>query len=142
MAITVYAVELNCLPSHPCHIVLPRQNLLGTYGDQDYQEEPGEWPAIFVCLRHGHWFVRSGDNRQRISRALGLDRPILPVWRIGIRCARGQCGRLRMMYTGNALGSSAVQKGLLRWPLEISCDGHHLLKLDEKHIEVIEELAF
>ena len=100
-AVLDWAVCLGCSdagPEHECCILLPHQSPLGTVEDQRYQPTD-EWPATFLCLRHGHMCVRSAESvRLQIETLAPTGRPLL--WRVVCRCGRESCERMHIIYIG------------------------------------------
>ena len=127
-----YAIRLDCCadenPHNPLHIVLPHRSLLGTFEHPQYQLS-GEWPATFLCLRHGQSFVCSEANFHLEGQTPGLDQP--PVWRIECICARGDCQKSRTIYVGRMSTWEDIVSVLRRANPNVLCGAGHSLEWRE-----------
>jgi len=125
----VHSVCLGCSDSslaRQCCVVLPRQSLLGTYEGPNYRAEPGAWPAMFVCLRHKHWCMRSEGSLRHHSQTMALDRSVPPMWRVVLQCAKETCGRWHQLYIGNVRDWDEILRALVELQLCVPCDSHTL----------------
>ena len=110
----------------PCNVPLPRRSPLGIYEGLRYRTT-GEWPATFVCLRHGHTFACSPDNVHVEVEMRGLGQPVSPLWKIESRCAHEDCGRLHTFYTGRMPDWAAIVERIVKIQPHVACGDHGLL---------------
>jgi hypothetical protein len=126
---TVCSVILDCPesnPSDPCRIPLPLQ--IPIRRCEDLQSLPmGTWPAIFLCLRHGHACVRWPHNVHLEHEALALGQRIPSLWRIECVCAHESCGRRHAIYTARARELARILELIAIYAPEVACDGHALV---------------
>jgi hypothetical protein len=132
-----FAACLGCYdvsPERRCSVLLPRQSPLGTTVDQRYQPTD-EWPASFLCLRHGHTSVRSVDSIQLEAEMLGQEgRPLL--WRIVCRCGHENCGRLHVFYVHRMPDWPTITRLIMKINPSVPCgDGSHSLVWRENSME-------
>jgi hypothetical protein len=124
-----FSVVLGCPhpeDKSPCYIPLPRQSLLGTFEGQHCLPK-GEWPATFLCLRHGRAFVCFPDSIHLEIDIRLPGQPVSSLWRIECECAHENCGKLHSIYTaGEKDWPTIVRRILRRNPLVPCCD-HKLL---------------
>jgi hypothetical protein len=122
-----YAVRLDCCadenPRDPKHIVLPYQSLLGIF-EYPRRQLSDEWPATFLCLRHGRSFVCSEANFRLEAKTPVQDRP--SVWRIQCVCAQEGCGVHRTIYSPREREWANVLKLIAMHDPKVDCNGHNL----------------
>jgi hypothetical protein len=132
-----FGVSLGCYdisPDRRCNVLLPHQSPLGISEDQRYQPTD-EWPARFLCLRHGHTSVRHPDNIQLEAAALDPEEPPL-LWRIVCKCARENCGRGHVLYVHRMPNLPTIKRRILKINPFVPCgDGSHNLVWREDWME-------
>lgn len=123
-----YGVCLGCSdagPERQCCILLPHQSPLGIFEHPNCQPS-GEWPVMFLCLRHAHWCMRSVDNIHPEIEMLVQGQSVPPLWRIQCRCAQERCGRWHTIYVGKDSDWNRILRKLLEKQPRIPCESHVL----------------
>ena len=122
-----YAVRLDCCaqqyPANPRHIVLPHRSLLGTF-EYPLCQPSGEWPATFLCLRHGQSFVCSDSIFRLEAETPVQGQP--PLWRVQALCKHEGCEKMRTIFVGLQPDALAVRTKILKLLPVVPCDGHSL----------------
>lgn len=128
----VYCIKTGCpaVDDQYCYIPLPLQSPLGIYADQQYQPT-GEWPATFLCLRHGRVSVDWPDSIHLETEPRFPGQPVPPLWRIECECAHQNCGRTHSIYTARAPDPETILKAISRRNPTIPCDDHILVWRDD-----------
>jgi hypothetical protein len=125
-----YAVSLDCFdrgtPGVPCSVFLPLRSRLGTFEHQQRQPTD-EWPATFLCLRHGRSLIRSVDDIHLDAEMLDPHQPASPAWRIECECGHRNCGRLHTIYIGRMPDWPTIVLRILRTNPCIVCGSHDLI---------------
>jgi hypothetical protein len=123
-----FFVVLDCAdrPDDPCRTFLPRESLLGDVVGQEYQPK-GEWPATFLCIRHGRASVRLAADVRWGVEAQDPRLPIPPLWRIECVCGHENCGREHVIYVYKQSDWGSISRGILLWNPEIPCGSHKLV---------------
>src|ERR1700733_14466019 len=125
-----YAVSLDCFdrgtPGVPCSVFLPLRSRLGTFEHQQRQPTD-EWPATFLCLRHGRSLIRSVDDIHLNAEMLDPHQPAFPAWRIECECGHRNCGRLHTIYIGRMPDWPTIVLRILRTNPCIVCGSHDLI---------------
>ena len=139
VAITAYAIRPGCFgpsPLHPCQIWLPRGSPLRKAEHPNFQPTDA-WPAMFLCLQHMQWCMRSARDIHPDLEVLDLDRRLPPLLLIQCRCARGRCGKLHRIYAAQIWDWSVILKKLVEQQPGIRCgeNGEHALKWREDLIQ-------
>jgi hypothetical protein len=123
-----YAVRLECCaaenPLNPMHIVLPHQSPLGMFEYPRYLLSR-EWPATFLCLRHGRSFVHSGSDLRLERRRPDQNR--LHLWRIQSECGQENCGQPHTIYISQQSSIIELVDRIMDTKPPIPCDGHELV---------------
>lgn len=109
-----------------CDIPLPLQSPLGIYEGLDYRAT-GEWPATFLCLRHGHVCARSLDSIHQRAETRGPGQPAPSLWAIECKCGNESCGTLHTIYTARIPTEAEVIRRVLYLNPRVSCGDHVLL---------------
>ena len=112
--------------------VLPRESLLGRFGDEPYLPK-GIWPIDFLCLPHGHVCrVTPGMIHLETVETLGQGLHEGFLWKIEYECARQNCGQRQTIYTRySAVGAqSNVLHDVLETRARIFCSEGHEATLD------------
>lgn len=119
-----FAVRLEC-PRRDlyCNIPLPHQSPLGIYEGQRYRPT-GEWPATFLCLRHGRSFECFPDSVHLEAETRVPNQPVPPLWRIGCVCGHENCGRQHAIYTARMPSGLEIVRRILITNPNVPCDGH------------------
>lgn len=133
-----FCVVLDCAdrPDDPCRAFLPRQSPLGDVEGPVYQPK-GEWPATFLCIRHGHTSVRLAADVRHGVEAQDPHLPIPPLWRIECVCGHENCGREHAIYVYKQPDWESILRGISFWNPEIPCGSHKLVwRPDLMHHEV------
>jgi hypothetical protein len=128
-----YAICLGCSdrgPEQECCIFLPHQSPLGAFSHPRYLPT-GEWPATFLCLRHGHSCVRSADSVHLGIEMLAPDQSIPPLWRIECECGHESCGKRHAIYTAKMPDWASIVRWVLKTNPVVPCDGHELVWREE-----------
>jgi len=107
----------------PCNIPLPRQSPLGIYEGQHYRTT-GEWPATFLCLRHGLSFACSPHNIRLEVEMMGLNHSVPQLWRIECECAHENCGKPHSIYTARAPDWTTIVARILKTNPIVPCGDH------------------
>lgn len=127
-----WALRMDCCaeanPNIPRHIALPHQSRLGTFEYPHYRLS-ADWPVTFLCLRHGHAFVRSKSNL--LPEKLDPDQNYRPVWRIQCVCAREGCQESRTIYIGHCSSREDIARVIGKWNGVLSCAAGHPLQWRE-----------
>jgi hypothetical protein len=134
-----YALFPGCRYSerNPDFYFLPLRSLLGTF-EHPLRQPTGEWPLVFVCLRHGQSFVCSLANVRPESEMLAQGLPIPPMWAIGVVCAHEHCGRLHAIYAGGTFDGREIERVALKKSVPMRCSDHAFVWPEE--LTTIEEL--
>lgn len=124
-----YAVCLGCSDSTPerqCCIVLPHRSPLGIF---EYPQclPTDEWPAMFLCLRHGHTCGREANSVRLEAEALVPGQPVPALWQIQCQCARERCGRWHKLYTAKMPDWRSIVRWILKTNPPVPCDLHTLV---------------
>ncbi len=123
------AVWLDCSdqrrPDEKCSIFLPHQSPLGTFRGQ-VRQPTGEWPAVFLCLRHGRSCVRSADSIRLDVEVLAPHQPVHSLWRIECRCGHNSCGAARTIYIGRMQNWEKIVQVILESRPTVPCGDHDL----------------
>lgn len=125
---TVHCIRTTCPDGDNqfCYIPLPLQSPLGRYEDQQYRPT-GEWPATFLCLRHGQLSVDSPASIHPEIEPRVQGQPVPPMWMIEAECAHENCGKLHTIYTARAPDRETVLKQIGRLNPAIPCRNHNLV---------------
>jgi hypothetical protein len=124
----IHCVKLNCPDgdNQYCYIPLPLQSPLGVYAGQQYQPI-GEWPATFLCLRHGRASEYWPDSVRHEIEPRVQGEPVPPLWRIECECALENCGTRHTIYTARAPEWETILKAIeIRNPI-VPCGDHALV---------------
>jgi hypothetical protein len=105
-----------------CYIPLPRQSPLGIYEGLQYRPI-GEWPAVFLCLRHGLLSEYWPDSIHLEFEPIYLGRYV-PLWRVECTCGHKSCGRMCTMYTARMPNWDALSQRIVDMSPKLECDGH------------------
>lgn len=124
----VHCVKTNCpeRDDQLCYIPLPHQSPLGIFANRQYQPI-GEWPATFLCLRHGQVSVHWPDSIRYEIEPRVPGQPVPQMWQIEIECAHENCGRLHTIYTARAPDRRTILRSIARWNPTIPCGDHKLI---------------
>lgn len=133
-----HCVLLNCPEGDDqyCNIPLPHQSPLGIYEGLRYRPI-GEWPAIFLCLRHGRASAHWPDSIHFEIEPKVLGEPLPPLWKIECACAHDNCGEPHTIYTARIPTAAELIRRILRIKPTLAC-GDHLLTWREDLIRVTE----
>lgn len=129
---TVHCVRFNCPAgdNQYCYIPLPLRSPIGIYEGQIYQPT-GDWPATFLCLRHGQVSVDLPDSVRLEVEPRVPGQPVPQMWRIEAECAHENCGRLHTIYTARAPDRETILRAIARWNPTIVCGDHNLIWRDD-----------
>jgi hypothetical protein len=124
----VHCVELNCPDgdNQYCYIPLPLQSPLGIYAGQQYQRM-GEWPATFLCLRHGRASVYWPDSIRLEIEPRVAGEPVPPLWQRECKCAQENCGTLHTIYTARAPRWETILRAIAIKNPVVTCGDHALV---------------
>jgi hypothetical protein len=124
----VHCVKMSCPDgdNQYCYIPLPLQSPLGIYAGQQYQPT-GEWPATFLCLRHGRASAYWPDSIHHEFEPRVPGEPVPPLWKIECECALDNCGTRHTIYTARAPDWATIVKAIARWHPTVSCGDHDLV---------------
>jgi hypothetical protein len=124
----VHCVKMDCPAGDDqyCYIPLPHQSPLGIIADRQYQPI-GEWPATFLCLRHGRVFIYWPYSILHEIEPRVPGEPVPPLWQIECECAHENCGKLHTIYTARAPDRETVLKAIARRNPTIVCGDHNLI---------------
>lgn len=127
-----YCVTLNCPygDNEYCYTPLPLQSPLGIYEDQQYRPI-GEWPATFLCLRHGLASSYWPDSIHLLTEPRVQGLPVPQLWKIECECARENCRKLHTIYTARAPDPETVLKLIARRNPALVCGDHNLIWRDD-----------
>jgi hypothetical protein len=133
-----HCVLLNCPEgdNQYCNIPLPHQSPLGIYEGLQYRPM-GEWPATFLCLRHGRVSAYLPDSVHYEIEPIVPGQPLPPMWKIECACAHENRGRLHTIYTGRIPSAAELLRRVMRIKPEMAC-GDHLLIWREDLMRVTE----
>ena len=123
----VHCVKMNCPAADDqyCYVPLPIQSPLGIYAGQQYQPM-GEWPATFLCLRHGRVSAYWPDSIHQEIEPMVPGQPVPQMWRIECECAHENCGKLHTIYTARAPDRETIWKAVAQKNPAIVCGDHVL----------------
>jgi hypothetical protein len=113
-----------------CSIPLPQQSPLGIYEHLHFLSM-GEWPLVFLCLRHMRLSVRFPDNIHLVQEMKPLGQRTSPLWKIECQCARENCGEIHTFYTGGMPDWPSIRQRLLKTTPKVVCGDHDLLWREE-----------
>jgi hypothetical protein len=85
-----------------------------------------EWPATFLCLRHGRSFVRFPPNTFPLE-ARRPDRDRESLWRIQCVCAHENCGQSHTMYAARERHWTTIMRVILATNPKLLCGDHELV---------------
>lgn len=122
--------------TQPCYIPLPRQSPLGRYDGLDYQPT-GEWPTIFLCLRHALAYECSPASVHLETDMRLPNQSVSPLWKIDCECDHENCGRRHTIYTGHVSDWLSILLRIMDTNPKIPC-GDHLLMWREDSIRATE----
>jgi hypothetical protein len=123
-----FCIVLDCgdHAADRCRAFLPRRGPLGDVVASEYRPT-GEWPATFLCVRHGRACVRLAAH---VSRGVEAQHPGLPVpslWRIKCVCGHEDCGMEHVIYVYKQQDWESILRGISQWNPEITCGSHRLI---------------
>jgi len=124
----VHCVKMNCADGDNqfCYIPLPLQSPLGIYAGHQFQPT-SNWPATFLCLRHGRASVYGLDSIHHEFEPRVPGQPVPPLWQIECECARENCGTLHTIYTARAPKWGTILTAIaIKNPL-VPCGDHVLV---------------
>lgn len=121
-----------------CSIPLPRRSHLGTFESLECQPM-GEWPQVFLCLRHGQAFECLPDSIHFEADMRLPGQRVSPLWRIECVCGEENCATRHEFYTGRMPNWDSILEWLLMSQPKVPCGDHTIVW--KKNLIAWEEFA-
>ncbi len=123
-----FCIGLDCGDNaeNRCRAFLPRQSPLGDVAGSEYRPT-GQWPATFLCIRHGHASVRQAKDVGPALEAQSSNLPIPSLWEIECVCGHENCGMEHIIYVYKQQDWESILRGISHWNPEVTCGSHRLI---------------